>query len=214
MNNSPTSDDFLLKEYDSALRLTYHIDELRAKLTSFYVTFSGIAGAGLIMLLKGEAGNTTGFIPEEVVSVLMCFVGLIGLVIVGIVARLRRAQLEHFRIINNIRTHFLREDIELWNVVELSAFTLPAPNRKSGSYMWVFLIMLIASFFLAFSTFIYTHLALALITATISKWLSLVLFAVFLCVYDRVYMILAAPMARRNYSVSQVSEINSSLLDR
>jgi hypothetical protein len=46
---------FMIEEYKTAVKLTYHIDELRNKLTTFFLTMTGIGAAGLAILFKGEA---------------------------------------------------------------------------------------------------------------------------------------------------------------
>src|SRR5688500_10081452 len=45
----------LLKDYENAAQLTYHIDGLRDRVTVFFVTVAGIAAAGLSVVLKDES---------------------------------------------------------------------------------------------------------------------------------------------------------------
>lgn len=104
---------FLFKEYESAQQLTFHLDNLRAKLTQFFVTFTGISIAGLTILLKGETTSSYFDHPEVSIVVLSFFTAIVGSLFVVIIARLRSAQLEHFRIVNNIRELFLGNDIKL-----------------------------------------------------------------------------------------------------
>ena len=98
---------FLLKEYDAAQQLTYHVDELRSKLTQFFLIFTGFATAALTLLVKGEAKTTVFEKPEGAVALLVLVAALLGSAFVSIIARLRHSQIEHFRITNNIRTYFL-----------------------------------------------------------------------------------------------------------
>lgn len=121
MRDRCNKEKFLLEEYKNAAQLTYHIDELRNRLTSFFLTFVGLAVAGVAILLKGEAEEGLFAKPEGIVTVFLGIISLIGVAIVCILARLRRVQIEHFCIINNVRQYFLKKDYQLWNVVQLSA---------------------------------------------------------------------------------------------
>ena len=136
--------EFLLREYDSAVKLTYHDDDLRAKLTAAYV---GLAAA----VATAAAAVSGGPFPT---AMLLFGLSVIGGNVVIITARLRRVQLEHFRIIDNIRRHFLGSNPKLQNVVELSRETLPKPTRLSGSYFWVLAIMLSSVLLAAAGTFV------------------------------------------------------------
>jgi predicted small metal-binding protein len=148
--------EFLLKEYDAAKELTFHIDELRAKLTSYFIALSGLALTALSLLFSSaEKSNPDEELIRWTVAFAFFGVGVVGAVVVRIIARLRRAQLESFRIMNNIREHFLGDDVKLWNVVELSRETLPEPTRKSGSYLWVLAIQLLSTVGLGFGLYIF-----------------------------------------------------------
>jgi hypothetical protein len=138
------ADQLLMKEYDNAKEMTYHVDGLRDRLTVFFVTIAGIAAAGLsVVLRRGDEDSTTLLI----VTALFLLVGALGGVVTVIVARLRSVQIEHFRILSNIRTYFFPADnYELWNVVELSPASVPTPSRRSGSYFWALAIILVSAF--------------------------------------------------------------------
>jgi hypothetical protein len=137
------AEQLLLKEYESARELTYQIDELRSRLTTYFVTLAGVAVAGLSLTLK-DFTSSSQYLRSTLVGLLFLAVAGVGILTVVILARLRRVQLEHFRIIDNIRAHFLGDDYELWNVVELSAQTLPKPTRRSGTYFWLLMIELVS----------------------------------------------------------------------
>lgn len=197
-------DQFLLREYDSAVKLTYHIDELRNSLTGFFLTFAGVAAAGLTLLLKGETGKSLFKSPPAVVAVLLLLVASIQVIAVCILARLRKAQIEHFRIINNVREHFLGTNYVLWDIVQLSAETLPKPNRRSGTYFWMVLLIFVGSYFLGFAS----HLLLVDVFGAIEAWWSyivstLVFLASFL-LQDRLYIRLAQPPRPRQYSAQNL----------
>jgi len=197
MSETNTQENFLLKEYDSAVSLTFHVDDLRAKLTSFFVAFGGIAAAGLIVLLKGEA-VAPHWHPAGVVSLLMALVGFIGGMVICIVARLRRVQIEHFRIINNIREHFLKNNENLQSVVELSTETLPVANRRSGSYYWVLILIVISSFYLTFACFSYIHFVREWLEHGQARWLPIILFIIVGIILDKLYFRLVTPVTSRS----------------
>nr|PMH58218.1 hypothetical protein BCU64_24375 [Vibrio lentus] len=151
-------DEFLLKEYESAQKLTYHVDEMRSKLTQFFIALSGVALAAITTLGSKDMSHILLGSPWWVVasvSVLGC--SFLGVLFVLIIARLRRTQIEHFHITNNIRQHFLdkSDDNEnLWKVVGLSHATIPTPTRTSGSYFWVLLIMILSSLLFSIGLFL------------------------------------------------------------
>lgn len=151
-------DEFLFKEYESAQKLTYHVDEMRSKLTQFFIALSGVALAAITTLASKEMSHILLGSPWWVVasaSVLGC--AFLGVLFVLIIARLRRTQIEHFHITNNIRQHFLDKSDEkekLWKVVGLSHATIPTPTRTSGSYFWVLLIMILSSLLFSIGLFL------------------------------------------------------------
>jgi hypothetical protein len=150
-------DQFLLKEYETAAHLTYHIDQLRDRLTAFFVTVTGIAVAGLSVVLKGEADKSNASLAVVVAALLFIVVAVLGGLVVAILARLRRAQIEHFRIMNNVREHFLGDDLPLWSVVELSRRTLPTPNRSSGTFMWLLMILVVDALATGLGLYVLMH---------------------------------------------------------
>jgi hypothetical protein len=145
---------FLLEEYKSAVELTFHIDSLRNKLTSFFISFAGLAVAGLLLLLKKDTNNTPIDNINEFVASLMILVAFIGHLFIIVLAKLRKAQLEHFRIINNIRKYFLNENWHLWNVVQLSEKTLPKPSIYSGTFFWLLILQILNSAILFIGIFL------------------------------------------------------------
>jgi len=202
-------DQYLLKEYENAAQVTFHIDELRNSLTGFFVAFSGLAAAALAFLLKEQPSFNLGIGLPTVVSILLALLGVLGLIVVLILARCRRVQLEHFRIINNIRTHFLGTDVTLWNVVQLSANTVPAPTRTSGTYYWASMIMLATALMLSGAA----YLALAKVFVWMCPQCSLVVSAGFFLVVwvleDRLYMSRAKAPQAVTYTATDVAKLKS-----
>lgn len=134
---------FLLEEYKSAVQLTYHIDTLRNKLTSFFISISGIAITGLLLILKKEEVRNDSININELISILLLLVALIGHIFICVLAKIRKVQIEHFYIINNIRKYFYNNDFKLWNASQLSLKTLPKPRLFSGTYFWLLIIQVL-----------------------------------------------------------------------
>lgn len=193
-------EEFLLKEYDAAQQLTYHVDELRSKLTQFFLFFTGFATAALTLLVKGETKTTVFEKPEGAVALLVLVIALLGSTFISIIARLRRSQIEHFRITNNIRTYFLGKNYKLWNTVKLSEKTLPKPNRLSGSYFWVLLIILATSYLYLLTTYIHLTKVFDLPRFNLAYIISGVVFMVSLYLHDKLYFALADPPSPEEYS--------------
>ncbi|HEV2755155.1 MAG TPA: hypothetical protein VG318_05190 [Actinomycetota bacterium] len=132
--------DFLLAEHRAAVDLTFHVDELRNRLSTLFVTIVGAIGVAVEVL--GDTPRS----DETLLAWLFAGAAVAGSVIVCILGRLRRVQLEHFAIINNIRSLFVGPDLKVWNVVQLSRQTLRTSEKLgSGTYFWVLLVILASS---------------------------------------------------------------------
>ena len=195
-------DQFLLKEYDAAQQLTFHIDELRNKLTALYLTFAGVAVAGVAVLIKGEIRSTVFDRIEGLIATLLLIVALIGWIVVLGLARLRRVQIEYFGIINSIREHFLGQDYELWNRVQVSRQTLPTPNRRSGTYMWLLLVILASSSLMAFSVYLVAKIYI-IFSAVLTTGLAGLVFVVYSITQDISYFRWAKPQIKPVYSAER-----------
>lgn len=193
-------DDFLFKEYDSAQNLTYHVDDMRSKLTQFFIALSSVALATVSVIVKKDIDHDFLGVPwlwVSVVSLLVC--GMLGFFFVLIIAKLRRTQIEHFHITNNIREYFLEQSQEsekLKSVVMLSKNTIPKPTRSSGSYYWVLLIIMLTSFLFSFSVFLITsYFSFGKICQCLSVLFGFILFFYML---DQVYMRNAAFVPKKS----------------
>jgi hypothetical protein len=143
-------EQFLIKEYDTATKLIFHIDELRNKLTALFLSIASIGAAGLAVLFKGESGN---YVKITILMSLLT-ISLVGVLIVMILGRLRSNQIEHIRISDKIREYFIEcNDYRLWNIIEKSVKTQPKPKVGSTPYYWVMIIIMVGS--LAFALFVY-----------------------------------------------------------
>jgi len=194
--------EFLMKEYETARELTFHVDELRARLTSYFITLAGVAVAGLSLLLRSaEAGEDQQL--RVLVVVALAALTTVGFVIVLIIGRLRAVQLEHFRIMNNVREYFLQHDVLLWNVVELSRTSLPKkPRRSSGSYFWVAAIELLGATAAGIALHVTLYRELGVFSCWWSAGFGAGLAVAYLVAADRMYMRLAKPPDRPDYDTS------------
>jgi len=193
-------EQFLMKEYENAADLTFHIDTLRNSLTGFFLTLSGLAAGALAFLLKGDVRLDLGFPLTGVVGALLTFLGFLGLAAVRVLSRLRSVQLQYFRIMNNIREHFLGAKPALWNVVEVSRCTLPSPSRGSGTYAWLSMIMFVTALLFASSVYLYLARVFCLMSPVCSLMVSTATFAVLLVAQDQWYLHGAKARPRETYS--------------
>jgi hypothetical protein len=183
-------DEFLLKEYDTAVQLTFHVDEMRSKFTNLFITLVGVAAAAVSLLLQGSANNNQLGNYEVLLGVFLLLLGLTGILVVSVIAKLRRVQLEHYRITNNMRKHFLGSNYSLWNVVQLSDRTLPSPTRTSGTYFWTLILILINSYVVGLGI----YLLLRRLDFTVMGTF------LFIIIQDMLYFRLAVPPKVREYS--------------
>jgi hypothetical protein len=196
-------DEFLLKEYDAAKELTFHIDELRARLTSYFITLSGVAVAALSFFLRSTERDGHERLTFGIIVASFGAVAALGFVVVLIVARLRAVQLEHFRIINNVREWFLEHNVDAWNTVELSRKTLPAnPNRKSGSYFWMAAIGGLGGLALGIGLYILLFPLTHVVRCTVATVIAAAVVLVYWFIVDLTYLRVALPRVARPYKES------------
>jgi hypothetical protein len=146
--------DFLIEEYNSAVKLTYHIDELRNKLTSFFLIFTGISASVLSLYFEDKIKNVK-IDQDSSLALILIFISIIGLIIIAILGKLRKVQFEHFNIINNIRVYFLKGIEDYEKITVLNTQTLPKESLKSGSFLWTLLISITASIIFAISIYFF-----------------------------------------------------------
>lgn len=183
-------EEFLLKEYDTAVQLTFHVDEMRSKFTNLFITLVGVAAAAVSLLLQGSAENNRLGNYEILLGIFLLLLGLTGTLVITVIAKLRRVQLEHFRITNNIRKQFLGSNYSLWNVVQLSDQTLPSPSRTSGTYYWTLILILINSYVVGLGIYLLLKRLDFALMGTL----------VFILLQDWLYFQLAVPPKIREYS--------------
>lgn len=194
----------LLKDYDNAVQLTYHIDALRDRVTVFFVTVAGIAAAGLSVVLKDPGASSLAL---DLVSALFLLVAALGCAVVAILARLRAVQLEHFRILTKIRQRFYGDDAALWNAVELSGSTLPQPRRSSGTYMWLALILIVTAFAAGTGTYLLVRVGNTWLSNGAAWALATGLGLILVLTLDRIYLHLAKSRPAPQYSAEQPPQL-------
>lgn len=191
-------DEFLFAEYEQARDLTFHIDDLRNKLTNFFLVISGAGIAGIVFLLR-ESEKTQYFSKPLVVATLLLVIGIIGILFVCILAKIRKAQLEHFAIINNIRTYYIKDDVTLKNVVQLSDRTLPPPRRTSGTYFWLLIVMILESIIFSASVYLFFVEVFNIIDKNRGITLLVICFFAILRINDWLYFKLVQPPGQIDY---------------
>jgi hypothetical protein len=92
VDTASRSDEYLLEEYKAASQLTLHIDELRNRLTSFFVALAGIAATGLAA--ANEFGSSRTEFIQTIALLGFAILSIVGTIVVRIVGRLRCVQLE------------------------------------------------------------------------------------------------------------------------
>jgi len=167
---------YLIEEYNSAVQLTFHIDSLRNKLTSFYMSFAGLAIAGLLFMLEKKSIIIDSNVSSKLIAFLLLIISLMGHIFVCVLAKIRKVQLEHFRIINNIRSYFVKDDINLKNVIQLSSDTLPKVTFTSGTYFWLLIILVLNSVIIAVSIDLFIFQDLSKILECAGIWIFIGIF--------------------------------------
>jgi hypothetical protein len=140
---------------------------------------------------------------DGLVATLLFIVGLIGWIVVLGLARLRRVQIEYFGIINNIREHFLGLDYDLWNRVQVSRRTLPKPNRRSGTYMWLLLVILSSSSLMLFAVYLLTVKVYALLTPVYGGVVATLAFLIYCIIQDTSYFRWVGTPVQQSYSAER-----------
>ena len=200
MAGQETTNRFLFEEYRAAKELTFHVDGLRAKVTSYFIALAGLALTALSVLFSAvDRKENEGLIRWDV-TLTSLGLAVLGVLVVLIVARLRRVQLESFRIMNNVREHFLGGDVELWNVVELSRRTLPKPRRWSGSHFWVASVQIVSGVGLAVGLYMLMTPIGDVLPGSASIPVAVAAGIALSAGLDFVYLRLARPPARPRYT--------------
>ncbi len=187
----------LLLEYDKGADLASHVDNVRNVITSFYLTLNG--GILLVanqVLFEANIPQTTllGSGASVLVSILISGVA-IGILFVATLARLRRVQLERYRISNSILSEILgTESSRLRNVIHHTDASLPGQpssrfsERLSGSYLWTQVVILPSAALAAVAVDLLAHGIHSLLTKEQSVAAAVMGFLAVVLVQDRIYL--------------------------
>lgn len=178
---------FVIEEYKTAVQLTYHIDQLRNNITSFFLIFAGVLTALMLAVFEKKV-DSTFFDIDKTIYLVCYFIGFVGIIIVLILARLRYVQLEHFRIINNIRKYQTEPVNDLDNndrikeALTLGNQTLPVADFFTGTYYWLCLVILTGAVIVGLGTYYLTNQNI---------WLSLMVSLIYVIIDHLLYFKLA-----------------------
>jgi len=186
--------EVLFKEYDSAQKNAHRMDELRHKVTSYYLAFTGIfisVGATAIGISFKQSTPTgtnilsmyystidqyydvsffSGFklIPTLILSIFIFW----GVAISVIQIKLRRVELENFDKLHNIRKYFETNTPKLLDII--GSDKKPQRFLKSGAFILSLLplvtaciLVFIVLFYICFSTHWWSLIIIAIIITAI-----------------------------------------------
>ena len=105
---------------------------------------------------------------------------------------------------------FLKKKVKLWNAVELSPYTIPEPNRLSGTYFWVLIVMAVSALFGALALLLYLDGEMECGPTREGILLSFVVFWILVFGLDQLYFLLARPMPKRTYTQSEINRMINS----
>ncbi|HET6949870.1 MAG TPA: hypothetical protein VFI47_05830 [Acidimicrobiales bacterium] len=142
-----SEDALLVAEYSACAQVANHIDDVRNVLTSFFLTLNGGVLVVLSLVVRDEVQTDAFGSPGALLAGVVLAAGVLGVIFTATVARLRRVQVERYRVANAILDHVLSEGVR--PVVPFTNDTLPAETgghglarRTTGSYLWSLAIML------------------------------------------------------------------------
>jgi hypothetical protein len=143
--DGPTA--LLLAEHNHAVVVCNHLDNLRNVLTSFFLTLNGGVLIAASLVVKGEVASRALGSPEAFLATLALAVAALGTLFVATIARMRRVQIERYRIANAVLDTLL--DPPLRDVVPYSNNRLSRDaggsgllRRLTGSYLWTLALVL------------------------------------------------------------------------
>jgi hypothetical protein len=143
--DGPTA--LLLAEHDHAVVVSNHLDNLRNVLTSFFLTLNGGVLIAASLVVKGEVASRALGSPEAFLATLALAVATLGTLFVATIARMRRVQIERYRIANAVLDALLNPPLR--DVVPYSNDRLSQDaggsglrRRLTGSYLWTLALVL------------------------------------------------------------------------
>lgn len=151
-----TAENILVAEYNHAVQVANHIDNLRNVLTSFFLTLNGGAFIAATLVFRSIRNDAPLGSPESFLAIVVISVSVLGSVFVATIARMRRVQIERYVIQNGILDRFLTG--ELRSAIPHTDRHLARDagghamrKRSTGSYLWTLAIILPSSTFAGFA---------------------------------------------------------------
>lgn len=191
----------LLLEYERSSQLCNHVDGLRNVITSFFLTLVAGAAVAVSRYADGSLPGSRLGTSEQVVAAVCAGAVVVGALFVCTLARLRRVQLERYRLMNGILDAALTGPAR--GLVPFGSTTIVLPGRpgtgrrlgarSTGSYLWTLVIILPTA---ALSAVVL--LVLVAPDRAPMPWrggLAIVITAVAIALLDRAYQTLSAPPA-------------------
>lgn len=173
------SDQLLLLVYDSSQKVIHHADEIKVKLTGFYLTIAGVAAAGLAILIQGDTGgNDSLTAPRNLIISLVILVGLLGAPVVLMFANLTKTQTHHLKSIEGVFGKIFGSD-----EMEFQVF-IPEPNKLH--FHWARILSLVSATVLSYGLHIAININLGniVLSGTITAVIGLLFLFVMLWIYN------------------------------
>jgi len=138
----------LITEYERSSEFCNHVDDVRNVITSFFLTVVGGAAFAIDRYTSGQIQPGPLGSPAARVSYLLGGVAIIGVLFVMTIARLRRIQVERYKIMNGILESVLTQEHRL--LVTFQNDQIPGVTSKdgfsykrlSGTYIWTAILIL------------------------------------------------------------------------
>ncbi len=148
---------FLEKEFENAQTNVRHIDDGISLLFGFYFAIAGFVGAALILVLEQTGPRVTCALeivtkPIYILVAILMFVGVLGLIITAIVARLRKMQFMQLEFVHKLRQHFISNNDVVYVYTLLSHIDDTKPFRTL-SLLRMAIPVLVSSFYFSFGVY-------------------------------------------------------------
>jgi hypothetical protein len=140
-----TGTDLLVVEYERCSEYCNHVDDVRNILTSFFLTVCAGTVVGLTRYASGELKTAAVVDPQILMAVVCIGVAVIGALFTASLARLRRIQLQRYRIMNAVLDHLLSSDertlVPHSNATLVGGTAAAVRSRTSGTYFWTLIVI-------------------------------------------------------------------------
>jgi hypothetical protein len=194
--DGPTA--LLLAEHDHAVVVSNHLDNLRNVLTSFFLTLNGGVLIAASIVVKGEVASRALGSPDAFLAILALAVAAIGTLFVATIARMRRVQIERYRIANAVLDALLdppRRAVVPYSNDRLSrdAGGSGLLRRLTGSYLWTLALVLPTAVLAGYAVGLLAGPVHHVVGRPWSAILGVLVAAVVAAANDVMYFLLSAP---------------------